>query len=68
MGRQDYETETLITHSLPADGFDASEDGTGRGTPIIPILEAGGRTGGSSDDPRCGIGIGSVGDPMFTLQ
>jgi DNA (cytosine-5)-methyltransferase 1 len=57
MGRQDYETETLIsypllakgndsqdstrqtyiTHSLSADGFDASEDGTGRGTPIAPI-------------------------------
>jgi DNA-cytosine methyltransferase len=24
-------------HSLRADGFDASEDGTGRGTPIVPI-------------------------------
>src|SRR5579883_1813604 len=31
MGRQDYETETLVAHSLYADGFDASEDGTGRG-------------------------------------
>ncbi|MGC2160699.1 MAG: DNA (cytosine-5-)-methyltransferase [Silvibacterium sp.] len=67
MGRQDYETETLLSvfqdsefgvkeyptagsiragripehqmvvHSLSADGFDASEDGTGRGTPIVPI-------------------------------
>jgi len=37
MGRQDFETETLITHSLCADGFDASEDGTGRGSPLIPI-------------------------------
>jgi DNA (cytosine-5)-methyltransferase 1 len=26
-----------ITHSLSADGFDASEDGTGRGVPMIPI-------------------------------
>lgn len=25
----------LVTHCLRADGFDASEDGTGRGTPII---------------------------------
>lgn len=25
------------THSLRADGFDASEDGTGRGTPLVPI-------------------------------
>jgi len=37
MGRIDYETETLITHTLRADGFDASEDGTGRGTPIVPV-------------------------------
>jgi DNA (cytosine-5)-methyltransferase 1 len=55
MGRQDYETETLlahtllgkqndshdfekqtyIAHALSADGFDASEDGTGRGVPLI---------------------------------
>lgn len=47
MGRQDAESETLIpvvgggfdvAHSLRADGFDASEDGTGRGTPIVPVL------------------------------
>ena len=37
MDRQDFETETLIAHSLSADGFDASEDGTGRGVPMIPI-------------------------------
>jgi DNA (cytosine-5)-methyltransferase 1 len=35
MGRIDYETETLVTHALRADGFDASEDGTGRGTPLV---------------------------------
>jgi len=27
----------LVTHSLRGDGFDASEDGTGRGTPIVPV-------------------------------
>ncbi len=27
----------LITHSLRAEGFDASEDGTGRGTPLVPV-------------------------------
>jgi DNA (cytosine-5)-methyltransferase 1 len=27
----------LVTHSLRGEGFDASEDGTGRGVPIIPI-------------------------------
>lgn len=38
MGRIDYETETLITHGLRADGFDASADGTGRGTPLVPTI------------------------------
>jgi DNA (cytosine-5)-methyltransferase 1 len=50
MGRQDYETETLIAHSLSADGFDASEDGTGRGIPLVPAniafdCKASGRNG-----------------------
>ena len=34
-GRMDFETETFIAHSLSSDGFDASEDGTGRGIPLI---------------------------------
>lgn len=46
MGRQDAETETLIpeiggvvdvAHSLRGEGFDASEDGTGRGIPLVPV-------------------------------
>ena len=36
-GRLDFESETFIAHALRADGFDASEDGTGRGTPLVPI-------------------------------
>ena len=48
MGRQDFETETLIAHSLPADGFDASEDSTGRGVPMIPVaFNLRGRNGGA---------------------
>ncbi|MEE8308394.1 MAG: DNA (cytosine-5-)-methyltransferase [Gammaproteobacteria bacterium] len=35
---------------------------------VIPILEAGARTGKSTTDPRAGIGIGESGDPMYTLQ
>lgn len=79
--RMDADTNHLIpthqggffdgpTHSLRAEGFDASEDGTGRGTPLvtIPILEAGARTGKSTTDIRAGSGIGDDGDPMFTLQ
>lgn len=35
--RLDAETETLlVAHAPRGEGFDASEDGTGRGTPIIP--------------------------------
>lgn len=26
-----------VAHTLRADGFDASEDGTGRGTPLVPV-------------------------------
>ncbi|KWN80820.1 DNA methyltransferase [Burkholderia ubonensis] len=36
--RQDFETETLlVAHALRAEGFDASEDGSGRGTPLVPV-------------------------------
>jgi DNA (cytosine-5)-methyltransferase 1 len=29
--------DNLVAHSLRGEGFDASEDGTGRGTPLVPI-------------------------------
>lgn len=35
-GRLDFESETFVTHTLRGEGFDASEDGTGRGTPLVP--------------------------------
>ena len=35
--RMDFDTETFVTHSLRGEGFDASEDGTGRGTPLVPV-------------------------------
>jgi len=48
MGRRDWETETFIptigcvfddvAHTLKGEGFDASEDGTGRGTPLVPVI------------------------------
>lgn len=31
----DFESETFIAHSLRGAGFDASEDGSGRGTPLV---------------------------------
>jgi DNA (cytosine-5)-methyltransferase 1 len=59
----------VVAHSLTAEGFDASEDGTGRGPPLVayPILEVdgGGTTRGAAPN---GVGIGASGDPMFTLQ
>ena len=30
----------LVAHALRGEGFDASEDGTGRGTPIVPVVAA----------------------------
>lgn len=33
----DFDSETFIAHSLTGEGFDASEDGTGRGTPLVPV-------------------------------
>jgi DNA (cytosine-5)-methyltransferase 1 len=38
--RQDGESCTFIAHTLRADGFDASEDGTGRGTPLVAVAGA----------------------------
>ncbi|MEN6547711.1 MAG: DNA (cytosine-5-)-methyltransferase [Armatimonadia bacterium] len=38
MKARDFKDATdLVAHSLRAEGFDASEDGTGRGTPIVPV-------------------------------
>jgi len=70
------ECQNLVAHTLRSAGADASEDGTGRGTPLVvqrptaayPILEVGARTGVSTEDVRCGAGIGDDGAPMFTLQ
>jgi DNA (cytosine-5)-methyltransferase 1 len=65
MERQDYETETLIAHSLRAEGFDASEDGTGRGTPLVPVvastLKSNSGGGGFGSDPsETFIPVGAV--------
>lgn len=57
-GRYDPNGETWVAHTITGGGFDASEDGTGRGTPIVPVAiiplqdvsqhaAKGGREGGS---------------------
>ena len=72
-GRLDFESETFVTHSLRADGFDASEDGTGRGTPLTLAIRGRGdshdleyRDDGianailTPNGGRAGIGVGAV--------
>ena len=74
MGRIDAESETLIptggffdvAHSLRADGFDASEDGTGRGTPIVAAYQCHGSNVGAMGTLRAGNGNETGGVP-FTL-
>lgn len=54
-----------VTHSLRADGFDASEDGTGRGTPLVTTFNLRGREGGampeSDPDGLCNLRAASGG-------
>jgi len=62
-----------VTHALRGEGFDASEDGTGRGTPLGPVpidmrqasrgatMTNNRREGSSGGAP--GTGIGEPGDP-----
>lgn len=38
----------LVAHTLRGEGFDASEDGTGRGTPLVPVIAFNAR-----EDPCC---------------
>ena len=53
-GRLDFESETFVTHTLRADGFDAGEYGTGRGT--LLVIDMGGNKGMNGG----GIGVGAV--------
>lgn len=36
-GNQNAGGQIAVAHTLKGEGFDASEDGTGRGTPIVPV-------------------------------
>jgi DNA (cytosine-5)-methyltransferase 1 len=37
LGADEDAANHCVAHTLRADGFDASEDGTGRGTPLVPV-------------------------------
>lgn len=60
----------FVTHSLRAAGADGSEDGTGRGTPLVAIpldLRNASRTTDRSKQNRQGLGVGEDGDPSPSL-
>ncbi len=69
--RQDWETCTIIpatAHTLRADGFDASEDGTGRGTPLVPVAYAI-QAGATRTNPNSGPdGVGVQAEHAYTLE
>jgi len=61
---QDAYTGRLIpevAHTLRADGFDASEDGTGRGTPLVPVAFDCKASG------QAGFGIGEIASTMRSM-
>ena len=57
-----------IAHTLKGEGFDASEDGTGRGTPLVPVAFAI-QAGALRTNPNSGPdGIGVQADHAYTLE
>jgi DNA (cytosine-5)-methyltransferase 1 len=63
MKARDYKDATdLVAHSLRPEGFDASEDGTGRGTPIVPVAYDLHQVTSPKSCQRRGLG-----DPRHTL-
>ena len=66
----------LVAHSLRGEGFDASEDGTGRGTPIVPVaygisrdaLDRSGEGSGGSAGERAGLGIIEEASPTLKAK
>jgi DNA (cytosine-5)-methyltransferase 1 len=61
--RYNAETETFVAHALRAEGFDASEDGTGRGTPLVPVSFTGGASECLSMEDCAHPVTGRNGDP-----
>jgi DNA (cytosine-5)-methyltransferase 1 len=57
----------LIAHSLRGEGFDASEDGTGRSTPLVPVAIQAGAMKENPDHGPDGIGVRTDG-VAYTLE
>ncbi len=63
-----YHPVIPVAHSLRADGFDASEDGTGRGTPIVPVAyQCHGNNVGPMGTLRGGNGCETGGVPFIPV-
>jgi DNA (cytosine-5)-methyltransferase 1 len=66
--QQDAESGLLVAHSLRANGFDASEDGTGRGTPLVPVQCNGSNIGTELPCLRRGDGGTTSGVPCVAFS
>ena len=62
------DAESYVAHALRADGFDASEDGTGRGTPIVPVQCNGSNIGTDLPSLRRGNGHVTGGVPAIAFS
>ncbi len=59
----------IVAHSLRGEGFDAGEDGTGSGTPLVPVAFPIDTVNAiRNDDDRPKAGVGEDGDPSFTIS
>jgi DNA (cytosine-5)-methyltransferase 1 len=59
--------ENLIAHALRGEGFDASEDGTGRGTPLVPVAIQERAVSDNPDAGPNGVGVRTDG-AAYTLE
>ena len=61
----DATLETYVAHALTGEGHDASEDGTGRGTPIVPVAY---RVHGENSVAMQGGGKANVADAVAVTR
>lgn len=57
----------MVAHALRGEGFDASEDGTGRGTPIVPVAIQERAVSENLDTGPDGVGVQSNG-AAYTME
>lgn len=66
-GDHESRKDLLVTHALRGEDFDASEDGTGRGTPLVPVAIQAGAMRENSDSGPDGVGVRTDG-LAYTLE